>query len=151
MDEKQEIQSLRRELEQANYEYYVLDNPSMSDYDFDHKLRRLEELEAAHPELVTPDSPTQRVGGKVADGFQEVRHRIPLESLQDCLLYTSRRGHLGAQRHARAPGALPGKHPPARRAQHRELHGGHRRSGRAGARPGGAGLRRQICGGRAPH
>jgi len=49
MDEKQEIQSLRRELEQANYEYYVLDNPSMSDYDFDHKLRRLEELEAAFP------------------------------------------------------------------------------------------------------
>ena len=83
MDERQEIQALRRELEQANYEYYVLDNPTMSDYDFDHKLRRLEELEAAHPELVTPDSPTQRVGGKVADGFQEVRHRVPLESLQD--------------------------------------------------------------------
>ena len=56
MDEKQEIQSLRRELEQANYEYYVLDNPSMSDYDFDHKLRRLEELEVKYPELVTPDS-----------------------------------------------------------------------------------------------
>ena len=83
MDEKQEIQSLRRELEQANYEYYVLDNPSMSDYDFDHKLRRLEELEAKYPEWVTPDSPTQRVGGKVADGFSEVRHRVPLESLQD--------------------------------------------------------------------
>ena len=83
MDEKQEIQGLRRELEQANYEYYVLDNPSMSDYDFDHKLRRLEELEAKYPELVTPDSPTQRVGGKVADGFSEVRHRVPLESLQD--------------------------------------------------------------------
>ena len=83
MDEKQEIQSLRRELEQANYEYYVLDNPSMSDYDFDHKLRRLEELEVKHPEWVTPDSPTQRVGGKVADGFSEVRHRVPLESLQD--------------------------------------------------------------------
>ncbi len=66
MDEKQEIQGLRRELEQANYEYYVLDNPTMSDYDYDHKLRRLEELEAAHPELITPDSPTQRVGGKVA-------------------------------------------------------------------------------------
>ena len=83
MDEKQEIQNLRRELEQANYEYYVLDNPSMSDYDFDHKLRRLEELEAKYPELVTPDSPTQRVGGKVADGFSEVHHRVPLESLQD--------------------------------------------------------------------
>lgn len=83
MDEKQEIQSLRRELEQANYEYYVLDNPSMSDYDFDHKLRRLEELEAKYPELITPDSPTQRVGGKVANGFAEVHHRVPLESLQD--------------------------------------------------------------------
>ena len=83
MDERQEIQSLRQELEQANYEYYVLDNPNMSDYDFDHKLRRLEELEAKYPELITPDSPTQRVGGKVADGFSEVRHRVPLESLQD--------------------------------------------------------------------
>ena len=83
MDEIQEIQNLRRELEQANYEYYVLDNPAMSDYDFDHKLRRLEELEAAHPELASSDSPTQRVGGKVAEGFDEVVHRVPLESLQD--------------------------------------------------------------------
>ena len=83
MEAAQEILNLRQELEQANYEYYVLDNPTMSDYDFDHKLRRLEELEAAHPELVSPDSPTQRVGGKVADGFAEVTHRVPLESLQD--------------------------------------------------------------------
>ena len=83
MEEHLEITRLRQELEQANYEYYVLDNPSMSDYDFDQKLRRLEELEAAHPELITPDSPTQRVGGKVADGFHEVVHRVPLESLQD--------------------------------------------------------------------
>ena len=83
MDELAEIQSLRRELEQAGYEYYVLDKPSMSDYDYDHKLRRLEELEAAHPEAVTPDSPTQRVGGKPLDSFQQVVHRVPLESLQD--------------------------------------------------------------------
>ena len=83
MDEIQEIALLRAELNKASYEYYVLDNPTMSDYDFDHKLRRLEELEAKYPELITPDSPTQRVGGKVADGFQEVRHRVPLESLQD--------------------------------------------------------------------
>ena len=83
MDDRQEIERLRAELEQANYDYYVLDNPTMSDFDFDHKLRRLEELEAAHPELITPDSPTQRVGGKVAEGFQEVVHRVPLESLQD--------------------------------------------------------------------
>ena len=86
MDETQEILDLRRELEQANYEYYVLDNATMSDYDFDHKLRRLEELEAAHPELASPDSPTQRVGGTVADGFAEVVHRVPLESLQDVFL-----------------------------------------------------------------
>ena len=72
MDYLMEIQALRRELEQAGYEYYVLDNPTMSDYDYDHKLRRLEELEEAHPETITPDSPTQRVGGKA------------------CLLYTSR-------------------------------------------------------------
>ena len=83
MYERQEIQALRAELEQANYDYYVLDNPTMSDYDFDHKLRRLEELEAKHPDLVTSDSPTQRVGGKVADGFREVAHPVPLESLQD--------------------------------------------------------------------
>ncbi|MDE6107923.1 MAG: NAD-dependent DNA ligase LigA, partial [Oscillospiraceae bacterium] len=83
MDIAQEVQQLREELNRANYEYYMLDAPTMSDYDFDHKLRRLEELEAAHPELITPDSPTQRVGGKVAESFAEVIHRVPLESLQD--------------------------------------------------------------------
>lgn len=83
MDVKQEIEALRAELTQASYEYYMLDAPTMSDYDFDHKLRRLEELEAEHPELLTPDSPTQRVGGKAADGFAEVIHQVPLESLQD--------------------------------------------------------------------
>ena len=56
MDEQQEIAALRRELEQANYEYYVLDAPTMSDFEFDHKLRRLEELESAHPELADPAS-----------------------------------------------------------------------------------------------
>ncbi|MBQ3556365.1 MAG: NAD-dependent DNA ligase LigA [Oscillospiraceae bacterium] len=83
MDAKQEIELLRQELDRAGYEYYVLDNPTMSDYDYDHKLRRLEDLEAANPQLVTPDSPTQRVGGKAVDGFAEVEHRVPLESLQD--------------------------------------------------------------------
>lgn len=83
MEIKEEMELLRQELEQANYEYYVLDNPVMSDYDFDHKLRRLEVLEQEHPELLVPDSPTQRVGGKVASGFAEVVHPVPLESLQD--------------------------------------------------------------------
>lgn len=83
MDIIQEIKELRAELDRASYEYYMLDAPTMSDYDFDHKLRRLEELEAEHPELVTPDSPTQRVGGQVAEGFAAVVHQVPLESLQD--------------------------------------------------------------------
>ncbi len=83
MDDFAEIEALRRELTQAGYEYYVLDNPTMSDYDYDHKLRRLEELEAAHPETVTPDSPTQRVGGQALEAFTQVRHQVPLESLQD--------------------------------------------------------------------
>ena len=83
MDEIQEIALLRAELNKASYEYYVLDNPTMSDYDFDHKLRRLEELEQAHPDQITEDSPTRRVGGQVAEGFQEVTHEVPLESLQD--------------------------------------------------------------------
>ena len=83
MDDLEEIQALRRELTQAGYEYYVLDKPTMSDYDYDHKLRRLEELEAAHPETVTPDSPTQRVGGQALESFTQVRHQVPLESLQD--------------------------------------------------------------------
>lgn len=83
MSDAQEILELRRELNQANYEYYVKDDPTMSDYDYDHKLRRLEELEGAHPELVTPDSPTQRVGGKALESFTQVTHRVPLESLQD--------------------------------------------------------------------
>jgi len=83
MDYRKEAQALRRELTQAGVEYYVLDAPTMSDYDYDHKLRRLEELEAEYPELVTPDSPTQRVGGAPLSSFSQVTHRAPLESLQD--------------------------------------------------------------------
>lgn len=83
MDDFTEIEALRQELTRAGYEYYVLDKPTMSDYDYDHKLRRLEELEAAHPEIITPDSPTQRVGGQPLEAFTQVRHQVPLESLQD--------------------------------------------------------------------
>lgn len=83
MDVKQEILALREKLERWSYQYYVLDEPTASDYDYDMALRQLEELEAAHPELVTADSPTQRVGGRALDKFQSVTHRVPLESLQD--------------------------------------------------------------------
>ncbi|MCD7829050.1 MAG: NAD-dependent DNA ligase LigA [Clostridiales bacterium] len=70
-------------MNQWNYQYYVLDAPVATDYDFDRKLRELEQLEAAHPELVTPDSPTQRVGGEAISAFAEVTHEVPLLSLQD--------------------------------------------------------------------
>ena len=103
MDHLEELQALRRELEQANYEYYVQDAPAMSDYDYDHKLRRLEELEGEHPELITPDSPTQRVGGKALESFQQVVHQVPLESLQDVFDYDELR-----QFDQRVRAAVPG-------------------------------------------
>ena len=83
MDYRKEIQELRRTLTENGYLYYVLDAPTMSDYEYDHLLRRLEELEAEHPEEITPDSPTQRVGGQTLTEFQQVIHAVPLESLQD--------------------------------------------------------------------
>ena len=83
MEAKDEIRRLREKLNEANYRYYVLDAPDMADYDYDMALRRLEELEAAHPELITPDSPTRRVGGEAISQFEKVTHQVPLESLQD--------------------------------------------------------------------
>lgn len=83
MEPKEDLLNLVRELNACNYQYYVLDQPTLPDRDYDQKLRQLEELEAAHPEWILPDSPTQRVGGQVSDGFQPVSHRVPLESLQD--------------------------------------------------------------------
>ncbi|MBI4408195.1 MAG: NAD-dependent DNA ligase LigA [Gemmatimonadetes bacterium] len=74
---------LRRGIEQANYEYYVLDAPTLSDADYDRLLRELKALEGAHPELVTPDSPTQRVGAEPASQLEKVRHLAPLYSLDN--------------------------------------------------------------------
>ena len=83
MDYREEMKQLRETLNANGYLYYVLDAPTMSDYEYDHLLRRLEDLEKEHPEEITPDSPTQRVGGKLLSQFEEVRHAVPLESLQD--------------------------------------------------------------------
>ena len=83
MDIRHELAELRQKLTDWGYRYYVLDDPSVSDYEYDREYRRLEELEAAHPELVTPDSPTQRVGGAPLAAFHAVRHAVPLDSLQD--------------------------------------------------------------------
>lgn len=77
------LKTLRDQINYHSHKYYVEDNPELSDYEFDMLLRELEELETAHPELITPDSPTQRVGGQVANLFDEVRHEVPMESLQD--------------------------------------------------------------------
>ena len=75
------IEALRHDIEQHNYRYYVLDDPIVADADYDALMQELRELEANHPELVTPDSPTQRVSGAVAAGFGTVRHEIPMLSL----------------------------------------------------------------------
>ncbi|MCL2445486.1 MAG: NAD-dependent DNA ligase LigA [Oscillospiraceae bacterium] len=77
------IDELRKLIEYHNHKYYVLDAPEIADHDYDMLLRELEDLEAAHPELVTADSPTQRVGGDVSAQFTPVAHAVPLQSLQD--------------------------------------------------------------------
>ncbi|MDY5612090.1 NAD-dependent DNA ligase LigA [Dysosmobacter sp.] len=82
-DYREEMKYLRDYLNEQGYLYYVLDAPVISDYEYDRLNRRLEELEAEHPEEVTHDSPTQRVGGKILEGFQPYSHEVPLESLQD--------------------------------------------------------------------
>lgn len=83
MDYREEIRQLRDTLNENGYRYYVLDAPTMSDHEYDLLNRRLEELEAAYPEEVTPDSPTQRIGGRILEGFSPYSHEVPLESLQD--------------------------------------------------------------------
>ena len=92
--EREEIIALRKELEVANHQYYVLDAPSMSDYDFDQKLRRLQDLEALHPDMFDPNSPTQHVGSDLVEekgkkrkvkgkGFEQVAHKYPMLSLSN--------------------------------------------------------------------
>ncbi len=78
------IERLRRELEDHNYRYYVLDDPQIPDADYDRLFRELEELEQQHPELITPESPTQRVGGEASGHFSSVQHAVPMLSLGNC-------------------------------------------------------------------
>ena len=83
MDPKKKIDELTEILLEANYRYYVLDDPKMQDFEYDRLLRELEELEMAHPELANEDSPTRRVGGEALSQFEKVDHPVPLMSLQD--------------------------------------------------------------------
>ena len=80
---KDKIEELRKTLTQYGYEYYVLDTPTVSDFEYDAKMRELIELENENPEFNSPDSPTQRVGGEVSEGFAEVTHTVQMQSLAD--------------------------------------------------------------------
>ncbi|HEY9874820.1 MAG TPA: hypothetical protein V6D12_15385, partial [Candidatus Obscuribacterales bacterium] len=80
---KQRVEQLRQQLQEASYAYYVLDNPIMEDAVYDRLYRELQDLETQYPELIAPDSPTQRVGERPASQFSSVRHNIPLYSLEN--------------------------------------------------------------------
>jgi DNA ligase (NAD+) len=80
---RREIAKLREEIDHHNYRYYVLDSPEISDQEYDRMMRRLEELEGFYPDLVTPESPTQRVGAPPLEEFGTVRHSVPMLSLQN--------------------------------------------------------------------
>ncbi len=82
MSAREELEGLRRVIERHNRRYYVLDDPEISDAEYDRLYRRLEEIERAHPDWVTPESPTQKVGGKAIEGFRKAEHRLPLLSLE---------------------------------------------------------------------
>ena len=83
MSLQQQIDTLRQDLRRYEYEYHVLDNPTIPDSEYDRLFHQLKALEAAHPELITADSPTQRVGAKPLSGFAQVRHEIPMLSLDN--------------------------------------------------------------------
>lgn len=83
MDEKQRILQLRKDLQEHNYKYYVLNQPSISDLDFDFMMHELQDLEARHPEMADPDSPTQRVGSDISTEFKQVAHKYPMLSLSN--------------------------------------------------------------------
>jgi DNA ligase (NAD+) len=88
---KKEIENLREKLRHHEYQYYVLDEPEISDAAYDRMMNRLKEMEAGHPKLVTPDSPTVRVGGAPREGFSTVRHARPMLSLDNAFSYDALR------------------------------------------------------------
>ena len=82
-DVKREIEELKQKIRYHDYRYYVLNAPVISDYEYDQMMRRLKSLEEKYPQFITPDSPTQRVGGKPLEKFKKVKHKIPMFSLED--------------------------------------------------------------------
>lgn len=105
---KKELERLRREVAYHAKKYYVDDAPEISDYDYDMLYRRLEELEAAHPEFFDPSSPTQRVGGSPLERFEKVTHRVPLNSLADVFSFEELAAYLdGAEPRLAEAGIKP--------------------------------------------
>ena len=92
--EREEILALRKELEQANYQYYVLNAPTMSDYDFDQKLRRLQDLEALHPDMFDPNSPTQHVGSDLINEDNVAEQHTTQQREADNVQSTSNAKHM---------------------------------------------------------
>src|SRR5574341_1080258 len=82
-DTERRLEALRGKIRYHEHRYYVLDDPEISDAEYDRLMQQLKALEAEHPALVTPDSPTQRVGGKPAEGFVKVKHSRPMLSLDN--------------------------------------------------------------------
>jgi DNA ligase (NAD+) len=106
VDVKQEIERLRAEITRHDYLYYVLARPEISDQEYDRLFKRLQELEQKHPELITPDSPTRRVGDALSEGFAAVRHPFPLISLDNSYDEQDLRAF-----HQRVVEGLEGRHP----------------------------------------
>jgi DNA ligase (NAD+) len=106
VDVKQEIERLRAEITRHDYLYYVLARPEISDQEYDRLFKRLQELEQKHPELITPDSPTRRVGNALSEGFAAVRHPFPLISLDNSYDEQDLRAF-----HQRVLEGLEGRHP----------------------------------------
>ena len=81
--EKARLLALRKKIDELSYQYYTFDKPTVTDYEYDMMYRELENIEKAHPDWVTPDSPTQRVGSKISGGFEKYTHDRPMLSLGD--------------------------------------------------------------------
>ena len=83
LEERSRIEQLRAQLHEHNYRYYVLNQPTIDDQEFDFMMHELQDLEARHPEMADPNSPTQRVGSDLSDNFRQVSHKYPMLSLSN--------------------------------------------------------------------
>lgn len=101
---KQRIEELTKIINEHNYNYYVMDNPTVSDFEYDALMRELLELEEKYPEFAKPDSPTKRVGGYALESFEQVRHEVPMESINDVFSFEALR-----EFDERVKGLIPGE------------------------------------------